>query len=122
MSARLDGMMNAAESPWKMRPSISRGTAIEPGGAMATSSDPTMPSMNPTFRIFTRPTRSASPPTTTMKMPENSAVIDTAMFMTLVATARSAAMAGAMFKVVWANSQNASTPRMMPKRSLSLPR
>ena len=57
-----------------------------------------------------------------MKMPENSAVMDTAMFMTFVATARSAAIAGAMLRVVWANSQKASTPRMMPKRSLSSPR
>ena len=55
---------------------------------------------NPHIRIFTRPTRSARPPTTTMKMPENSAVIDTAMFMTLVGTSRSVAMAGAMFRVV----------------------
>ena len=76
----------------------------------------------PHIRIFTRPSRSARPPTTTMKMPENSAVIDTAMFMTLVATLRSAAIAGAMLRVVWANSQKASTPRMMPKRSLSSPR
>ena len=30
-------------------------------------------------------------------------------------------MAEAMFSVVWANSQKASTPRMMPKRSRSLP-
>src|SRR6186997_3151289 len=57
-----------------------------------------------------------------MKMPENSAVIDTAVFMTLVATPRSAAIAGAIFRVVCANSQKASTPRMMPKRSLSSPR
>ena len=38
----------------------------------------------PHIRIFTRPSRSARPPMTTMKMPENSAVIDTAMFMTFV--------------------------------------
>ena len=69
-----------------MRPSISSGTASAPGGAMPTSSEPTMLRMNPHIRIFTRPTRSARPPTTTMKMPENNAVIDTAMFMTLVAT------------------------------------
>ena len=31
-------------------------------------------------------------------------------------------MAGAMLRVVCANSQKASTPRMMPKRSLSSPR
>jgi hypothetical protein len=59
---------------------------------------------------------------TTMKMPENSAVIDTAMFMTLVGTLRSLAIAGAMLRGVWANSQKANTPRIMPKRSLSLPR
>jgi hypothetical protein len=36
--------------------------------------------------------------------------------MTFVVISRSAAVVGAMFRVVWANSQNASTPRMMPKR------
>ena len=76
----------------------------------------------PHMRTFTRPSRSARPPMTTMKMPENRAVIDTAMFMTLVATLRSAAIAGAMLRVVWANNQKANTPRMMPKRSLSSPR
>ena len=68
----------------------------------------------PHIRILTRPSRSARPPMTTMKMPENSAVIDTAMFMTLVATLRSAAIAGAILRVVWANNQKANTPRMMP--------
>ena len=81
-----------------------------------------MPRMNPHIKIFTRPTRSARPPATTMKMPENNAVIDTAMFMTLVGTSRSAAIAGAMLRVVCANSQKASTPRMMPTSSLSSPR
>jgi hypothetical protein len=56
--------------------------------------------MNPHVKIFTRPTRSARPPTTTMKMPENNAVIDTAIFMTFVPTSRSAAIAGAMLSVV----------------------
>ena len=77
-----------------MRPSISSGTASAPDGAIPTSSEPTMLSTNPHIKIFTRPTRSARPPTTTMKMPENSAVIDTAMFMTLVATPRSAGHCG----------------------------
>ena len=81
-----------------------------------------MPKTKPHIRTLTRPTRSARPPMTTMKMPENSAVIDTAMFMTLVEMLRSAAIAGAMLRVVWANSQNARTPRMIPKRSLSSPR
>ena len=115
-------MMNAAESPWQTRPDISNGTANAPDGAIPTSSDPAMPSTNPHIRIFTRPTRSARPPTTTMKMPENSAVMDTAMFMTLVATPRSLAIAGAILRVVCANSQKARTPKMMPKRSLSSPR
>jgi hypothetical protein len=57
-----------------------------------------------------------------MKIPENSAVIDTAIFITLVVTARSAAIAGAMFRVVCAKSQKASTPRMIPNRTLSSPR
>jgi len=35
-----------------------------------------------------------------MKMPENSAVMDTAMFITLVVTPRSSAITGAMFSVV----------------------
>ena len=105
-----------------MRPSISSGTASDPRGAAPTSSDPAMPRTNPQFRIFTRPARSARPPTTTMKMPENKAVMDTAMFMTLVVTTRSAAMAGAMLSVVCAKSQKARTPKMMPKSSLSSPR
>ena len=46
----------------------------------------------PHMRIFTRPSRSARPPMTTMKMPENRAVIETAMFMTFVATLRAAAI------------------------------
>ena len=105
MSARLAGMMNAPESPWQMRPNISSGTASAPAGAIATKIEPTMLRMNPHIRTFTRPTRSARPPITTMKIPENNAVIDTAIFMTLVATSRSAAIAGAMLRVVWANSQ-----------------
>ena len=56
-----------------------------------------------------------------MKMPENSAVIDTAMFITLVSIPRSSAITGAMFSVVWANSQNARTPKMMPNRTRSFP-
>jgi hypothetical protein len=48
--------------------------------------------------------------------------MDTAMFITFVETSRSAAIAGAMFRVVCANSQKARTPRMMPNRSVSSPR
>src|SRR5690606_17190367 len=68
-----------------------------------------------------RPMRSATPPITTMKIPENRAVMATAMFMVSAVTPRSRLMSGAMFRVVWANSQKAMTPMMMPKRSLSLP-
>ena len=51
---------------------------------------------------------------TTMKMPENSAVMATAMFIMLASRPRSFCMAGAMFRVVCAKSQNVMTPRMMP--------
>lgn len=75
----------------------------------------------PIFTTFRRPTRSARPPIATMKMPENSAVIATAMFIMLASSPRSFCMSGATFKVVWANNQNAITPMMMPNKSLSLP-
>ena len=83
IKARLAGMMQAAESPWQMRPSINKGTASAPDGANPTMSEPTMLRMKPICTIFTRPTRSAPPPMTTMKIPENSAAIDTAMVITL---------------------------------------
>jgi hypothetical protein len=56
-----------------------------------------------------------------MKMPENSAVMDTAMFMTLGRAPRSAPTLGAMFSMVWANRQKLRTPRIMPTSSRSLP-
>jgi hypothetical protein len=115
-------MMNAPDRPWQMRPSSRNGGANGPDGATPTRMDPPMLSMNPQIRIVTRPSRSARPPTTTMKMPEKSAVIETAMFMTLIVMLRSAAIDGAMLRVVWEKSQKASTPRMMPRSSLSSPR
>jgi hypothetical protein len=54
-------------------------------------------------------------------MPEKSAVIDTAMFITLMSMPRSVAMVEAMFSVVWAKSQKATTPRIIPMRSRSFP-
>ena len=71
--------------------------------------------------IFSRPTRSAKPPITTMKIPENSEVMATATFIMLASMPRSRLMSGAMLSVVWANSQNATTPMMMPNSSRSLP-
>jgi hypothetical protein len=71
--------------------------------------------------IRNRPTRSANPPMTTMKMPENSEVSATAMFMVAASMPRSRCMSGAMLSVVWANSQNATTPMMMPNSRRSLP-
>ena len=56
-----------------------------------------------------------------MKIPENNAVIDTAMFIRFVSIPRSRAITGEMFRVVCANSQNASTPKMMPNRTRSFP-
>lgn len=57
----------------------------------------------------------------TMKMPENSAVMATAMFIVVGARPSSSPMSGAMLSVVWANSQNVSTPRTMPNSTRSLP-
>ena len=92
--------MQAAERPWQIRPSIRLTSAKPPGGARPTSSEPTMPTVNPTWTVLTRPIRSAAPPMTTMKMPENSAVIETAMFMTLISMPRSSAIVDAMLSVV----------------------
>jgi hypothetical protein len=104
-----------------MRPSIRNTDARLPAGASPTSSEPAMLRTKPICTIFTRPNRSARLPTTTMKMPENSAVIDTAMFIRLMPIPRSFAIAGEMFSVVWANSQKANTPKMMPNSTRSLP-
>jgi len=114
-------MMQAADSPWAMRPSTRLGTARAPDGARPTSTEPTIPSTNPACTTFTRPILSAAPPTTTMKIPEKRAVIETAMFITLISMPRSSAIVDAMLSVVWANSQKARTPRMIPNRSRSLP-
>ena len=56
-----------------------------------------------------------------MNMPENSAVTATAMFIRLASRPRSFCIAGAMFSVVWANSQNAITPMIIPNSRRSLP-
>src|SRR5437868_3812770 len=114
-------MMQAPESPWQMRPTSKEVDANAPDGARPTRREPTMLRTKPHCTTFTRPTRSASPPRTTIKMHENSAVMDTAMFITLIGIPRSVAIVDAIFSVVWANSQNARTPRMMPNRSRSLP-
>src|SRR5688500_8167331 len=119
--ARLADMMNAPDRPWRMRPSVRKAEARLPDGANPTSNEPMMLSTKPTCTIFTRPKRSARLPMTTMKMPENNAVIDTAMFITLVSMPRSSAITGEMFSVVCANSQNARTPKMMPNRTRSFP-
>ena len=113
--------MNAPESPCRMRPSIRKVPPRPPDGARPTSSEPAILSTKPHCTTRTRPKRSARLPITTMKMPEKSAVIETAMFMTVVSTPRSSAITGEIFSVVCANSQKASTPKMMPKRTRSLP-
>src|SRR4051812_23766325 len=42
-SARLAGMMQAAENPWQMRPKISDVDANAPDGVRPTMSEPTIP-------------------------------------------------------------------------------
>ena len=100
---------------------MSTNVAIDPGGVKPTSNEPTILKTKPILIIFNLPTRSASPPMTTIKIPENKEVIDTAMFIIAVSIRRSFTMSTLMFNVVCANSQNAKTPRIMPNRSLSLP-
>lgn len=93
-------MIAADERPCKMRPSIRKVSARGPLGAKPTRSEPAMLKRNPQFNTRTRPRRSARPPMTTMKMPENRAVMKTAIFMMLVSTPKSSAMTGAMLRVV----------------------
>ena len=57
----------------------------------------------------------------TMKVPENNAVILTAMLLTLSVIRRSARIAGATFKVVCANNQNVTTASTIPTMSLLSP-
>ena len=120
-NARLAGMMHAPDRPCSARPSSRKYSAIAPPGAKPINSDPMMLSTKPTITILTRPIRSAKPPMKTMKMPENSAVMATAIFIRLVSSPRSFCMSGATFSVVWANSQNVSTPIIMPNSNLSFP-
>ncbi len=56
-----------------------------------------------------------------MKMPENSEVMATATFIMLAYTPRLRLVSSAILSIVWTNSQNATTPMMMPKSSRPLP-
>ena len=114
-------MMQAPDNHCSARPGSRKEAASAPPGAMAISSDPMMLSTKPAITTRTRPMRSAKPPTNTMKMPEKRAVSATAMFIRPAPSPRSFCMSGAMFSVVWAKSQKASTPRIIPSRSLSFP-
>src|SRR5690606_32068661 len=120
-SARLAGMMQAADSPCSARPDSSTGAASAPSGVSATSSAPVMPSPKPMRVMRTRPTPSASPPMTTAKMPANSEVSAPAVFIAPAPTPRSAPTTGATLSIVWANSQNDITPSTSPASRRSLP-
>ena len=52
-------MMNAADRPWKIRPSIRKVPPIAPDGASPTSNEPTIEKTKPSINILTRPTLSA---------------------------------------------------------------
>ena len=88
---------------------------------MSASSEPAIDSPKPSRMMRMRPSRSARPPITTVKMPENSEVSDTATFIVPEATPRSRRMSGATFSMVWANSQKVTSPAIMPNSSRSLP-
>lgn len=108
-------MMQAADTPCRMRPAI-RNVAV-PDGVSAMSSEPRMLNRRPVLVSFTRPSRSARPPATTMKIPEKSAVMLTAMLLTASEICSSSRIAGATFSVVCANSQKVITARTMPRMS-----
>src|SRR5690606_16133519 len=74
------GMMKAPDKPWQIRPSVRKVEPIGPVGASASNSEPVIENTNPHWTVLILPKRSASPPMTTMKMPENKAVMETAMF------------------------------------------
>lgn len=109
-------MMHAADSPWTMRPASSMPAVRPPmpSGVSAMSRDPTMLRPMPIMRIRPRPTRSASPPATTMKMPENREVIETARLAIVGAMPSSPWMPGMTLSRVWANSQKVMTERTIP--------
>jgi hypothetical protein len=112
-------MMQAAEIPWITRP-INKNVAV-PTGDRAINSDPRTPKTMPTLVSLTRPNLSARPPAITMTMPENKAVILTAMLLTLSAIRKSSRIVGATFKVVCANNQKVTTARTIPRTSLLSP-
>src|SRR4051794_24206686 len=72
------------------------------------------------YIILARPIRSASPPATTMKMPENNDVIDTARFASVCSTPSWSLMPGITLSSVWAKSQKLMTARTMPSSHLSV--
>src|ERR1044072_2164935 len=102
------------------RPIIRKVTV--PAGEIAISNEPRMLRARPKKVIFKRPSRSASPPATTMKMPENRAVMLTAILFRLSLIPNSSRIVGATFSVVCAKSQKVMTARTMPTMSLLAPR
>src|ERR1043165_265484 len=103
-----------------IRPVIKKATV--PAGEIAIRSEPRTLSAKPTWVIFNRPRRSARPPATTMKIPENRAVMLTAILFRLSLIRNSSRIAGATFSVVCAKSQKLMTARTMPRISLLAPR
>ena len=105
--------------PWIMRPAI-RNIAV-PDGESAIRSEPRILRARPILVSLTRPNWSARPPATTINIPENSAVMLTAMLLSLLVICRSSRMVGATFKVVWAKSQKVTTARTIPRINRLLP-
>ena len=111
--------MQAAERPCIIRPVIKK--IAVPLGDAAISSDPIMLKTSPIFVILTRPNLSPKPPMTTIKIPENRAVILTAILLVFTSMPKSVRMVGAIFKVVCAKSQKVITPKTIPSSNLSFP-
>ena len=114
-------MINAAENPCKALPRSNIGTARLPLGDNPTRSEPAIARYNSILKIFTRPTLSANPPITTMKIPEKSAVSYTAMFIVSASTPSASIIAGDTIIIELAKSQKVNTARIKPISTLSVP-
>ncbi len=79
-NAKLAGIINAPESPCKILPNNKVNSAKKPEGENPTKSDPIILSIKPILIVLTLPQRSDRFPIITIKIPENNAVTDTAIF------------------------------------------
>lgn len=87
--------MQAADSPWMMRPMIDRVAPF----AKTKHNEPMMLKIMPIFVNLTRPYLSANPPAATMNIPENKEVKLIAMFNMPDEIPKSAWTSGTIFTI-----------------------